>query len=599
MKVIIIGAVAAGASTAARLRRLDENAQITIYERGPYMSYANCGLPYYVGGVIKEKENLLLLAPQVMQARFNVSVKLMHEVVSINRNNKQIKVLDKQNQQELTDSYDYLVIATGSSPFIPPLEGVNSDKILSLWTVDDSVKIKNKITSLQKQIDSHRKLNVGVIGGGFIGIETAENLHCLGCNVAIIEATKQVMPQIDYELAQMLHAHITSENVALYLEHKVEKFVDHEDSIEVVFSSGEKLGFDVVIMAIGVRPNSQLAQDCGLELNPRKGIVVDANMHTSDPYILAAGDVVEVENFITKQQDMIPLASPANKQGRLVADTIAQLESSSQGYQGSQGTSVAKVFKMTMASSGLSEARLKILGKSKGVDFDSILINQNSHVTYYPGATPLTLKLVYEIPSFKILGIQGVGCDGVDKRIDVVSTAMRFNAVATDLKNIELCYAPPYGAAKDPVNMLGFVAENVRNNLVKFCTYDFEKQLNNYQILDVREAPELQAYSIEGAVHIPFGQLRNNLDKLDKSKTIVVFCAAGVRAYNCARILTNHGFSDVVVYPCGVGLHKIVSKDYSSHGPLNFKDGAACSSSSTTCADTNTAKASVSCCCGS
>lgn len=572
MKVIIIGAVAAGASTAARLRRLDENAQITIYERGPYMSYANCGLPYYVGGVIKEKENLLLLSPQVMQARFKVDVKLQHEVTHIDREKKQITVLDKQGNQEFTDSYDYLVLATGSSPFIPPLEGVQSDKILSLWTVDDSVKIKERILSLQAKLGTQRKLTVGVIGGGFIGMETAENLHTLGCNVAIIEATKQVMPQIDYEMAQLLHAHIASEDVKLYLDHKVEKFVDHDQSIEVVFANGQNLEFDVVIMAIGVRPNSQLAADCGLDLNARKGVVVDAQMHTNDPAILAAGDVVEIENFVTKQRDMIPLAGPANKQGRLVADALANLASGRSGYQGTQGTSVAKIFKMTMASSGVSAARLKSLGKQQGVDFDSIMINQNSHVTYYPGATPLTLKLIYELPSFKILGIQGVGYDGVEKRIDVVATAMRFNATATDLKNLELCYAPPYGAAKDPVNMLGFVAENVQNKLVKFCTYDFEQQLKDYQILDVREKPELMAYSVPGAVNIPFGTLRDNLDKLDRSKTIVVLCAAGVRAYNCARILMQNGFEQVQVYPCGAGLHKIVTKNYGSQGPLNFSN---------------------------
>lgn len=554
-KVVIIGAVAAGASAAARLRRLDEDSQITIYERGPYMSYANCGLPYFVGDVIKSKDNLLLQTTERMKKVFNVDVLVRHEVIKINKDKKEVVVKNLNTNEEFIDTYDYLLIATGSSPFIPPIPGVDSNKVLSLWTVEDSIKIKNKI--LDK---GAKNLKVGVIGGGFIGVEMAENLQHLGCSVSLIEATAQILPQLDFAMAQVLHENLTDNGVLLYLNQAVKLFKDKDDGIEVELSSGTVLDFDLIILAIGVRANSQLAKDANLILNERQGIVVDNKLHTSCSDIFAAGDVIEVDNFVSCQKDMIPLAGPANKQGRMFADIISGFDYS---YEGSQGTSVLKVFDYHVASSGLSKKRLEQLGKKENEDFCEILITQNSHASYYPGASALYLKLIFDLKDYRILGIQVIGREGVDKRVDVVATVMRLKGSVFDLKKLELCYAPPFSGAKDPVNMLGFVAENVINKLIHFAPLDFKNVMNNYLILDVREEAELLALSIDGALNIPLGQLRQNLDKLDKEKNIIIFCAVGVRAYNAARILMNHGFKNVYVYPAGVKFYKTINKDYS------------------------------------
>ena len=394
--------------------------------------------------------------------------------------------------------------------------------------------------------------NATVIGGGFIGIEMAENLCHAGLEVSLIEAAQQVMAPLDFEMAQILHEHIRENGVKLYLGDGVSAFEDKNDTVTVKLKSGKNISADMVILSIGVRPNSELAKNAGLELNARGGIVVNENMRTSDEHIYAVGDVIEVEDFVSKERTMVPLAGPANKQGRIAADVLAGRNSA---YQGTQGSSVAKVFDLTAASTGANEKTLIKRGLEKHKDYETLIINQNSHAGYYPGATPLTIKLIFETDSGKILGAQIVGREGVDKRIDTIGVALRFGATTDDLKNLEFAYAPPYSSAKDPVNMAGYVAENIRTGLVSIAEVN-ETDEKDVILLDVREEAEVMAYSIPNAINIPLGKLRDNLSKLDKSKKIIVFCAVGVRAYNGARILKQNGFENVKIYPGGVRFYE-------------------------------------------
>lgn len=547
-KTLIIGGVAAGAGCAARLRRLDENAQIVLLERGGFISYANCGLPYHVGDVIKARESLLVTPVEVMRGRYNVDVRTCNEALSIDRNTKTVLVKNHVTGEEYIESYDKLVIATGSSPLRPRIPGIDSPRILTLWTVPDTDHIRELIRQFGTK-------SAVVVGGGFIGLEMAENLHHAGLSVSIVEATDQVMAPVDPEMAEILHNNIRSNGVGLYLADGVASFEDKGASVDVKLSSGTVLSADIVILSIGVRPNSQIAKDAGLELNARGGIIVNDHMQTADPDIYAAGDVVEVEDFIFGDRTMVPLAGPANKQARIVADNICGIPST---YKGTQGSSVAQVFDMAAASTGANEKALIRRGLVRGKDYTSILINQNSHAGYYPGAVPIYLKLLFSVDGGKIYGAQIIGQDGVDKRIDTIGTAIRLGAGVAALKDLELAYAPPFNSAKDPVNMAGFTAENVLRGLVKFSDWKIPEDA---VILDIREEPEVAEYAFPGAVCIPLGQLRIRLDELDRGAHYVVMCAGGVRAYNAARILTQNGFGNVEVYPAGSKFYRLLHSE--------------------------------------
>ena len=562
-KTVIIGGVAGGASCAARLRRLDGNRKIIMLERGEYISYANCGLPYHVGNVIRNRNALLLMTPERMKERFNIDVRVKNEAVKIDRQNKKVHIRNLDTGEEYQESYDDLVIATGSSPLRPRIPGIDNPKIHTLWTVPDTDKIR-------ALVQSEKIKSVAVIGGGFIGLEMAENLHHAGLKVSLVEALDQVMAPVDFEMAQILHENIRQKGVDLRLSDGVESFTEQEEKVIINLKSGKSIAADSVILSIGVRPNSSLAKDADLKLNERGGIVVDKFMRTSDPSIYAVGDVTEVEDFVFKKPAMVPLAGPANKQGRIVADILAGKETY---YKGTQGSSIAKVFDYTVASTGANEKTLLRNGMKKGSDYESLIITQNSHAGYYPGAAPMVIKMLFVPDSGKILGAQIVGKDGVDKRIDTLGVALRLGASAYNLKDLELAYAPPFSSAKDPVNMAGYVAENIRDGLVRFASYDAPAKEPDSVLLDVREEAETMAYSIPGAVNIPLGLLRDRLVEIDKNRKIIVFCAVGVRAYNGARILMQNGFSNVEVYPGGVKFYQSNYPQDSEHN--GFQEPAA------------------------
>ena len=543
-KVIIVGGVAGGASTAARLRRLDESSHIILFERGKYVSYANCGLPYHVGDVIPRRDTLLLQTPESLKSKFNIDVRIQQEVISIDRENKTITVKNLATSQESVESFDTLVLATGSSPIIPNIPGIHSKFIFSLWTVDDADRIRQYIRQ--------NKINDAVIiGGGFIGVEMAENLRQLGMAVSLVEMLNQVMAPFDFEMAQLIHKTLEKNGVSLYLGNGVTSFTETDESILVNLSDGKQLTTRLVILAIGVKPNSDLARSAGLAMNARGGIVVDKALRTSDPDIYAVGDVIEVEDFINKGKTMIPLAGPANKQGRIAANNIAE---ENDQYQGTQGSAIVKIFDLCAANTGTNEKTLLKNGFVKGKDYEKIIILQNSHASYYPGASPMAIKLLFSTDGNKIFGAQIIGKEGVDKRIDTIGTAIRLGGTIWDLKSLEFAYAPPFSSAKDPVNMAGFVAENVLKSRVFFTEWDIVEHYDPKKtlLLDVREEAECQIYALPEAVNIPLGQLQSRLSEIDKEKEIIIFCAMGVRAYNAARILMANGFQNVKVYPGGM-----------------------------------------------
>ena len=556
-KTVIIGGVAGGASCAARLRRLDADREIVILERGAYISYANCGLPYHVGDVIKNRSVLLLMTPERMWERFRIDVRVQNEVTKIDRVKKTVTVRKTETGETYEQPYDDLVIATGSSPLRPRIPGIDTPRIKTLWTVPDTDEIR-------AMVQSGTLRTAAVIGGGFIGLEMAENLHHAGLQVSLIEALDQVMAPVDFEMAQMLHENIRSHGVKLHLSDGVDSFKEQGEQVVVTLKSGTEVTADLVILSIGVRPNSALARDAGLKLNERGGIVVDEHMRTNDPSVYAVGDVIEVEDFVFKGRTMVPLAGPANKQGRIVADVLAGRDST---YKGTQGSSVAKVFDLTVASTGANEKTLKKRGMEKGADYESLIITQNSHAGYYPGAAPMTLKLLFAPDSGRIFGAQIVGREGVDKRIDTIGVTMRLGGTASDLKDLELAYAPPYSSAKDPVNRAGYVAENIRTGLVRIAPYDAPMTDPEATLLDVREEAEVMAYAVPNAINIPLGKLRVRMNELDPEKRIIVFCGIGVRAYTAARILDQNGFKNTEVYPGGVRLYQANYPD-PEEGPI-------------------------------
>ncbi len=541
MKTLIIGGVAGGASCAARLRRLDETAQIVLFERGEYISYANCGLPYHVGNVIEARQSLLLQTPEMMRARFNIDVRVRNEVTAINRADKTVTVTNHATGEAYTESYDKLVIATGSSPLRPRIPGIESDRIRTLWTVPDTDELRTLVHGGQVK-------NVAVIGGGFIGLEMAENLRHAGLNVSLIEAADQVMAPLDYEMALLLHDQLRTKGVHLHLGDGVSSFTEDGDTVTVQLQSGAAVRADLVILSIGVRPNSELAKAAGLSVNERGGIITNDHLLTNDPDIYAVGDVIEVEDFVCGGRTMVPLAGPANKQGRIVANLLAGIDDR---YTGTQGSSVAKIFDLTAAATGANEKTLQRRGMRKGEDYETLTITQNSHAGYYPGAVPMTLKVIFAPDTGKLYGAQIVGMDGVDKRIDTLGVALRLGAKVTDLADLELAYAPPYSSAKDPVNMAGFVAENLLAGHISIAAWNAPDTATDAVLLDVREEAETLGYSIPNAVNIPLGKLRDSLSTLDTSRQYIIFCAIGVRAYNAARILMQHGFANVSVYPGG------------------------------------------------
>jgi NADPH-dependent 2,4-dienoyl-CoA reductase/sulfur reductase-like enzyme/rhodanese-related sulfurtransferase len=546
MKTVIIGGVAGGATCAARLRRLDENAQIVVLERGDYISFANCGLPYYIGGVIEDRDDLLLQTPEEMSRKLNIDVRIRHEVVAINREKKTLTVRRLETGEQYEESYDKLVISTGSSPLRPPIPGIDSPRVCTLTTLPDTDAIKRFI-----QDNARRAV---VVGGGFIGLEAAENLHRAGLEVSIVELGNQVMPPLDFEMAQLLHRHLASKGVELYLGDGVAEFSDRDRYLELRLSSGRTIEADIVILSVGVRPNNKLARAAGLKIGERGGIVVNESMLTSDPDIYAVGDAAEVRDFVFGEPAMVPLAGPANKQGRVAANNIAGIKDS---FSAVQGSAIVRVFNLTAAVTGTNEKQLTRRGLVRGRDYEVAIITQNPHAGYYPGARPMTLKLLFSTDGKKIFGAQIVGREGVDKRIDTIGTAMRLGASVFDLAKLEFAYSPPYSSAKDPVNMLGFVAGNVLSGKVRFCEWDAIENNSDSLLLDVREKDELKAFSLLEAVHIPLGELRRRADELDSSRHIIIMCAIGVRAYNAARILMQRGFENVSVYPGGALFYRL------------------------------------------
>ena len=559
MKVVIVGGVAGGAGCAARLRRLDETAEIVILERGDYISYANCGLPYHVGNVIRSRDSLLVTPAQQMRDRFRVDVRTHNEVTAIDRVNKTVLVHNSDTDEDYNETYDKLILATGSSPLRPPIPGIDSPRIHTLWTVAD--------TDLFRSMVYEQKIQTAVVvGGGFIGLEMAENLKEAGVDVAILEAADQVMAPLDFEMAQMLHGEIRDKGIRLELGDPVASFEDKGDTVVTTLKSGTSVEAELVVLSIGVRPNSGIAKDAGLPLNQRGGIIVDDYMQTEDPNIFAVGDVVEVLDANTGGRTMVPLAGPANKQGRIVADNIAATAKGEKPhilYAGTQGSSVVKVFDYTAASTGRNEKQLIAAGLKKGTDYEVVYVTQNHHAGYYPGALPMVIKLIVEKAApvdSHILGAQIVGYEGVDKRIDTLGVSLRLGATVDDLTDLELAYAPPYSSAKDPVNMAGFAAQNALEGLVTFADWNFDETTPDAVILDIREDAERMVSKLPDAVEIPLGELRDRMDELDKDKTYVVFCGIGVRAYNATRTLANHGFKHVLVYPGGTRLYHATHK---------------------------------------
>lgn len=529
MKVLIIGGVAGGASAAARLRRLNEKAEIIMFERGEHISFANCGLPYYIGGTIKERQKLLVQTPTGMGKRFKIDVRTKHEVIKINRNSKQVLVKNHQTGEEYLESYDYVILSPGAEPVVPPISGLVHNRVFSLRSLDDTDRIKDYL--------SKEGVNKAVIiGGGFIGLEMAENLQCLGMQVSVVEAQNQVMASLDREMAELVHRHIRQKDMNLVLSDGVKEVIHEDGESRVVLLSGQSISTQAVILAIGVKPESKLAGDAGLELGERGAIKVSEYLQSSDPYIYAVGDAIEVEEFINKVPTYIPLAGPANRQGRIAANNVA---GATEKYRGTQGTSITKVFDLTVATTGVNEKVLQKMGK----EYYKSYTTAASHAGYYPGAIPITIKLIFD-KNGKIFGAQLVGVKGVDKRIDVLATAVRAGLTVFDLQELELAYAPPYSTAKDPVNMAGFVAANILKGDVEVIHWDELGSIaqGDSLLIDVRTPVEFSGGYIEGAINMPLDELRERLTEIPAGKDIIVSCQSGLRSYVAARILSQAGF---------------------------------------------------------
>lgn len=532
MKVVIVGGVAAGATAAARLRRLDEQAEILIFERSGYISYANCGLPYYIGDVITDPEALTLQTPEQFFARFRVQVRVRHEVTALHPERKTVSVTDLATGRTFEESYDKLILAPGARPTQPRLPGVGLERVFTLRTVEDTFRIK-------EFIQKNKPRSAVLAGGGFIGLELAENLRELGMEVTIVQRPKQLMNPFDADMAALIHAEMRRHGVQLALGSTVEGFASTNRGVEVLRKDEPSLQADMVVLAIGVTPDTALAKSAGLALGIKDSILVNDRMETSVPDIYAAGDAVQVRHAVTGQDALISLAGPANKQGRIIADNICGMDSR---YTGSQGSSVVKVFSMTAAATGVNEKN----ARNAGFDPEAVILSPMSHAGYYPGGRLMTMKLVYDKPTLRVLGAQIVGYEGVDKRIDVLATAIHAGMTAPQLKELDLAYAPPYSSAKDPVNMAGFMAEDLDQGLVQQWRAEDEPALprdGSVQLVDVRTQAEYAAGHIDGFINLPVDQLREHLEQLDKTKPVYLVCQSGLRSYIASRILKGSGFA--------------------------------------------------------
>lgn len=547
MKVLIIGGVAGGATAAARLRRLDETAEIVVVERTGYVSYANCGLPYYVGATIKDRAKLTLQTPESFRSRFNVDVRVRQEAVAIDRAAKTVTIRRLEDGSEYAEPYDKLILSPGAKATVPDLPGLDSNRLFTLRTVEDTFAIADFI-------ERENPRTATVVGAGFIGLEMAENLTERGIKVTVLQRGGHAMPTLDGDMAALVHNALREHGVTLMLGAGVTGFEEREGGMmRTLLKDAAPVNSDMVLLSVGVTPESDLARDAGLDLGLRGAIKVDEHMRTSDPDTYAVGDAVQVKNFATGDAALIALAGPANKQGRIAADNICGIP---RVFKGSQGSSVMKLFDRTVASTGLTCKA----AEAAGLDFDYVLLAPASHATYYPGSSSMTLKVVFERPSGRILGAQAVGREGVEKRIDVIATAMRARMTASDLTELDLCYAPPYSSAKDPVNMAGYIIENILENRVRQVTWDDVMELPGFAeeprekgednaveppliLLDCRTAGEFARGHIEGALHIPLDELRDRLDVLPRDCEIWVHCQSGLRSYVACRILAQHGFS--------------------------------------------------------
>ena len=531
MKVVIIGGVAGGATAAARLRRLNETAEIVVFERSGYVSYANCGLPYYIGGVIEEPEALTLQTPESFFARFRVDMRVRHEVTAIHPDKKAVSVKALETGEEYEERYDKLILSPGASPTQPRLPGVGIGKVFTLRTVEDTFRIKD-------YINAHHPKSAVLAGGGFISLELAENLRELGMEVTIVQRPKQLMNPFDPDMAAFIHGEARRHGIRLALGHTVEGFAERDGGVDVLLKDADPLHADMVVLAIGVTPDTVLAKEAGLELGLKGSIVVNDRMETSVPDIYAVGDAVQVKHSVTGQDAVISLAGPANKQGRIAADNICGGDSR---YPGSQGSSVIKVFDLTAASTGVNETN----AKKAGLDVDTVILSPMSHAGYYPGGKLMTMKVVFETGTYRLLGAQIVGYEGVDKRIDVLAAAIHAGLTAIQLKDLDLAYAPPYSSAKDPVNMAGFMVENLASGVVKQFHIDDVSALphdGSVTLLDSRTPQEYAGDHIEGFRNIPVDELRERLDEVEKGKPVYVICQSGLRSYIACRVLAGYGY---------------------------------------------------------
>ena len=531
MKVVIVGGVAGGATAATRIRRLDEHAEITIFERSGYISYANCGLPYYIGGVIEDPEELTLQTPESFQTRFRINVKVKHEVIDIDVKRKTVTVRNLDTGEEFEEGYDKLILSPGAKPIRPDLPGIDSKNLFSLRTVEDTFRI-------HRFAEEHKPKTAVMVGGGFIGLEVAENLCELGVKVTVIQRGNQLLNTLDYDMATLVHSKLRSKGIDLKIGGNVVAFEETETGLNVLLENEQPIGTDMVLLAIGVSPENTLAKKAGLELGLKGAIAVNDKMETSVSDIYAVGDAVQIKHIVTGNDAVIALAGPANKQGRIAADNICGLDSH---YKGSLGSSVIKLFDMTAAVTGLTEKAANI----SGIPYDKIVLSPASHAGYYPGAKTMTMKVGYEKETLKRLGAPIVGYDGVDKRIDVLATAISVGMKANGLKDLDLAYAPPYSSAKDPVNMAGFMIENIANGLVKQFHWDEVADLprdGSVTLLDTRTANEYAHGHADGFINIPVDELRERLSEIGRTKPLYVMCQSGLRSYISCRILSQEGY---------------------------------------------------------
>ena len=549
MKVVIIGGVAGGATAAARIRRLDEQAEIVVFERSGFVSYANCGLPYYIGGTIEDESELTLQTPESFWKRFRVKMHVRHEVTEIHPEDKTVTVKDLESGTVFAETYDKLLLSPGAKPVKPGFDGIESSRIFTLRTVEDTLKIK-------QYLDTYHPRSAVVVGGGFIGIEVAENLREYGADVTLVEAAGQLMAPFDRDMASFIHAEVRKSGINLLLGHMVEGFADTDQGIDVRLKDSGVIHADIVVMAIGVVPETTLAKAAGLETGIKESIVVNDRMETSVSDIYAVGDAVQIKNFITNTDMLISLAGPANKQGRIAADNICGRDSR---YLGGQGSSIIKIFDMTAAATGINEKTADLLG----IDADKVILSPMSHAGYYPGGELMTMKVLFEKDTYRILGAQIIGFQGVDKRIDVLTTAIRARMKAYELVHLELAYAPPYSSAKDPVNMAGYMVENIKNGLVKQWYYEDAEELprdGSVTLLDTRTPEEYSRGHVEGFINIPVDELRERIGEIAKTKPVYVMCQSGLRSYIASRILMGNGF-DAYNFAGGFRFYYAVQND--------------------------------------